>query len=319
MTNDEADLSWRREAISLLRFYSEAGIEIFVDEAPRDRFAETLAEVERRRGAGSGQEAGMPARARMAAPPPSAGSSPSASAGESDRRGAGDPAREARRTDAGSSSPQIGLNLSEDALIADGRERARSARTLAELQEALRSFEGCGLRVTAKTCVFGNGREDADLMLVGEAPGREEDLAGEPFVGRSGRLLDRMLQAIGLDRADVRVTNTVPWRPPGNRPPTPMETAMCLPFVQRQIELVSPKVLVCLGNPASKALLDADEGILRLRGKWKSYTMHMSEGGQIPAIAMLHPAYLLRNPIQKRLAWRDLLALQQKLSELTAS
>lgn len=307
MADAHPDLELKRQAIALLASLSEAGIDVFFDEHPRDRFAETQAEIERRSGG---------------APRKDSASKQATSAQEPGRQAASpprEPSRDARLDEAKASFPAPALPVSGDEAVADARERARSASNLAELQEALLSFEGCGLRVSAKSCVFGNGREDADLMLVGEAPGRDEDLAGEPFVGRSGQLLDKMLLSIGIAREDVRVTNTVPWRPPGNRQPTPVETAMCLPFLQRQIELVRPKVLVSLGNPASIALLDAREGILRLRGKWKSYTMSLGEDGQIPAMAMLHPAYLLRNPAQKRLAWRDLLLLQSKLSELTNS
>ncbi|MER0240313.1 uracil-DNA glycosylase [Fulvimarina sp. MAC8] len=308
MADEHLDIELKRQAIALLTSYSEAGIDAFLNDHPRDRFAETREEIERR--SGSAKRKDDDARSQ---------SKPAHASGMQASTATVEPTRDARLDEAKVSFPAPSLPVSGDAAVADARERARSAASLAELEAALLSFEGCALRVTAKSCVFGNGREDADLMLVGEAPGRDEDLAGQPFVGRSGQLLDRMLQAIGLAREDVRVTNTVPWRPPGNRQPTPVETAMCLPFLQRHIELVRPKILVSLGNPASIALLDAREGILRLRGKWKSYTMSLAEDGQIPAMAMLHPAYLLRNPAQKRLAWRDLLTLQAKLKELTIS
>ncbi|MEN3791990.1 uracil-DNA glycosylase [Fulvimarina sp. MAC3] len=307
MADDHLDIELQRQAIALLTSYSEAGIDALLEDHARDRFAETRAEIERRSGGAMRRDDGR------------SQPNPAQTSGRQAPPAIAKPTRDARLDEAKHSFPTPSLPVSGDAAVADARERARSAANLAELKEALLSFDGCPLRVTAKSCVFGNGREDADLMLVGEAPGRDEDLAGEPFVGRSGQLLDRMLMAIGIARDDVRVTNTVPWRPPGNRPPTPVETAMCLPFLQRQIELVRPKVLVTLGNPASIALLDAREGILRLRGKWKSYTMSLSEDGQIPAMAMLHPAYLLRNPAQKRLAWRDLLLLQSRLKELTTS
>ncbi|EAU42916.1 hypothetical protein FP2506_08741 [Fulvimarina pelagi HTCC2506] len=306
MADEHRAIELKNQAIALLNFYSEAGIDTFWGDHPRDRFAETRAEIERRSGGrGSPATTTQPTRRNEEASPQASPAAASA------------PVRDARLDEAQAGFPAPSLPISGDAAIADARERARSAASLAELEDALRSFEGCALRVTAKSCVFGNGREDADLMLVGEAPGRDEDLEGEPFVGKSGQLLDRMLLSIGLEREAVRVTNTVPWRPPGNRQPTPVETAMCLPFLQRHIELVRPKILVALGNPASIALLDAKEGILRLRGKWKSYTMGLGENDQIPAMAMLHPAYLLRNPAQKRLAWRDLLMLKAKLEDLT--
>jgi uracil-DNA glycosylase family 4 len=149
-------------------------------------------------------------------------------------------------------------------------------------------------------------------MFVGEAPGRDEDLEGLPFVGRSGKLLDRMLAAIGLDRTSVYIANVVPWRPPGNRTPTPQESSICLPFTLRQIELADPDVLVCLGQPAMQTLLGINDGILKTRGRWLSYHTGTRE---IRAIATLHPAYLLRQPLQKRLAWRDFLSIKKALVE----
>ena len=194
----------------------------------------------------------------------------------------------------------------------DAREKARHAASLADLQAAYAAFEGCALKATAKSLVFGNGAENASLMLIGEAPGREEDIAGEPFVGRSGQLLNRMLAAIGLERTDVRVTNIIAWRPPGNRSPTPAETEMCLPFVLRQIELVAPKVVVCLGSPSAKAILSSNDGIMKLRGRWNELALP-GLPAPIQATALLHPAYLLRQPAQKRLAWRDLLGVKDRL------
>ena len=147
-------------------------------------------------------------------------------------------------------------------------------------------------------------------MLVGEAPGREEDIQGKPFVGRSGQLLDRMLSAIGLDREQVYVANVVPWRPPGNRTPSPQETEICKPFIERQIALADPDFLIFLGGASAKQLIGVKEGILRLRGKWKTYDAGLKP---IRCMATLHPAYLLRQPQQKRLAWQDLLSLKQAL------
>ena len=150
-------------------------------------------------------------------------------------------------------------------------------------------------------------------MFVGEAPGADEDRLGRPFVGRAGQLLDRMLAAIGLDRTKVYIANVVPWRPPGNRDPTPQETTVCLPFTRRQIELVAPKILVCLGAPSAQTLLGVKQGITRIRGQWFDYEMG---GTIIKALPMLHPAYLLRQPAQKRAAWRDLRTLDRALREL---
>lgn len=188
---------------------------------------------------------------------------------------------------------------------------AASASTLEELRERMAGFEGCNLKFTAKNMVFADGNPQADIMFVGEAPGRDEDLEGKPFVGRSGQLLDRMLSAIGIDRSSAYISNVIPWRPPGNRAPTPQETEICRPFIERHIELVRPKVLVHLGGASAKTLLNTTEGILRLRGNWRVYSG--AAGLEIPAMPTLHPAYLLRTPAHKRLAWRDFLEVKMKL------
>jgi DNA polymerase len=204
--------------------------------------------------------------------------------------------------------------LPQEEQAARARTLARQARTLDELREIMAGFDGCNLKFTAKNLVFADGNPEADVMFVGEAPGREEDLEGLPFVGRSGRLLDRMLAAIGLDRKNVYIANVIPWRPPGNRTPTPMETEICRPFIERQIELAAPKVLVTLGNPSTKLLLAAQEGILRERGRWRRYVS--PSGLEIDAMPTLHPAYLLRNPAHKKLAWRDFLEIKARLNAL---
>ncbi len=266
---------------ALLAWYEQAGISSFVGEAPRDRFAETQAEASRRRGPVSEQKA-VPVSAPAVRPSVPARPAPIA-------------------PDADAAS--VGL----------AREQAASAASLSDLRAMLAGFTGCGLRQTAKNLVFGNGAEDAAVMFVGEAPGRDEDLAGEPFVGKSGQLLNRMLAAIGIERDAVRVTNTVPWRPPGNRTPTPAETEACLPFTLRHIELVRPRVVVCVGSSSARALLRTDEGITRIRGRWLSLS---TPGGlDVPVMPMLHPAFLLRQPAQKRLAWRDMQSLRQRLGE----
>ena len=198
------------------------------------------------------------------------------------------------------------------ALAAGGSSRIdlNQAGTLAALEAMLAGFEGCALKRTAKSLCFKRGRDDARIMLIGEAPGRDEDLSGKPFVGRAGQLLDRMLNAIGLAEEHVYITNTVYWRPPGNRTPTPEEIEACAPFLARQIELLKPQVLVLLGGAAAKSILGVSEGIMRLRGKWLSYP---SAAGDIATLATLHPAYLLRNTADKRLAWRDLLLVKKAL------
>jgi DNA polymerase len=197
-----------------------------------------------------------------------------------------------------------------DAAIMEAREVARNAGTLAELSATLAAFDGCGLKATAKNLCFYRGAEKARLMLIGEGPGRDEDLQGKPFVGRAGQLLDKMLAAIDLSEADVHITNIVYWRPPGNRTPTPQESQVCRPFLERQIELVSPDFLVFLGGAAAKQMLDTTDGIMRLRGKWRELDVG---GGTRQVLPTLHPAYLLRSPAAKRLAWRDLLAIRAAL------
>ena len=149
-------------------------------------------------------------------------------------------------------------------------------------------------------------------MFVGEAPGRDEDIEGLPFVGRSGKLLDRMLAAIGMDRSSVYIANIVPWRPPGNRTPTPQESQICLPFILRQIELCDPDVVVCLGGPSAQTLLGVKEGITRIRGRWFPFDTGKRE---IRAMPTFHPAFLLRSPLQKRFAWRDFLAVKKALAD----
>ncbi len=191
------------------------------------------------------------------------------------------------------------------------REAARNAPTLDALEAALKGFDGCGLKATAKSLCFYRGAKQARLMLIGEAPGSEEDREGKPFVGRSGQLLDKMLAAIGLTEADVHITNTVYWRPPGNRTPTPQETLICRPFLERQIELVAPDVIATLGGPAAKTILDVADGILKVRGSWRPISI---AGRTVQVMPTLHPAYLLRTPIQKKLAWRDLRAIKTALA-----
>lgn len=185
--------------------------------------------------------------------------------------------------------------------------------SLSELEAAAAAFDGCALKRTAKTTCFSRGSDKAKVMLIGEAPGRDEDLQGKPFVGRAGKLLDKMLAAIGLDETSVYITNTIYWRPPGNRTPTPQEIQSCAPFLARQIELLAPEVIVLLGGAAAKSILETTEGIMRLRGKWKLYH---AKDRDIPTLATLHPAYLLRSPEAKRFAWRDLLMLKERLITL---
>lgn len=198
---------------------------------------------------------------------------------------------------------------------AGAAEQACRAETLEELRAAMENFEGCTLKETAAHMVFGAGKPQARIMIIGEAPGAEEDRRGEPFVGVSGQLLDLMLKSIGLSRDDVYISNILPWRPPGNRKPSEAEVALFTPFIRRHIALVRPKILLLLGGSAVSALMHTNEGITRCRGRWMEYT---DAGLSLPVMASFHPAFLLRTPAQKKMSWRDFLALRQRLDEETA-
>jgi DNA polymerase len=266
---------------ALLRWYNEMGVDLALDDIPHDRFAE----IEMKSALALSLAQGAPAirSAPGYAPPRAAPAIP----------------------------PAAISALSSEAVVLSAREAAERAQTLDELRRALDTFDGCALRKTATQLVFADGNPEARVMLVGEAPGAEEDRAGKPFVGRSGQLLDRMLKAIGLDRTSAYITNVVPWRPPGNRTPTPLETAACLPFTRRHIELSACEILVCLGNPSTQILLGARDGIMRTRGRWLEYD---AGSRTLRAMPMLHPAFLLRQPGHKRLAWRDMRELARALA-----
>lgn len=188
-------------------------------------------------------------------------------------------------------------------------------KNLAELRQALETFEGCALKKTATNLVFADGNPKAKVMLIGEAPGADEDRQGLPFVGVSGQLLDRMLATIGLDRTSVYITNIVPWRPPGNRQPTPQEIAVCKPFVEKHIALIHPEILVLVGGVAMKTLYNTNDGIMRLRGTWQTYDCPGLDK-PIRAIATYHPSFLLRSPGQKAQSWQDLLMIKQALKTI---
>lgn len=195
----------------------------------------------------------------------------------------------------------------------EARKLAASASSLDDLQKLLDAYDGCNLKFRATQLVFADGNPEAKIMLIGEAPGAEEDRQGKPFVGRSGQLLDRMLAAIGLDRTKVYIANTVPWRPPGNRTPTPEEMELCLPFLNRQVELVAPRLVMTLGGPAMQTIFKSTAGIIKMRGRWQELTIGAHK---VDALPTLHPAYLLRNPAAKQQAWTDLLALKLKIDSL---
>ena len=260
----------------LLAFYLEAGVDCALAEEPVNRLADPDIAPAARETAPAQPARSAPTRS-MPAPLPIT-------------RGAPPPA--------------------PDAAIASAREAASTAPTLDALRALLEAFDGCALKHTATRLVFADGNPEARVMFVGEAPGRDEDIEGLPFVGRSGKLLDRMIAAIGLDRSSTYIANVIPWRPPGNRTPTPQETQICLPFIRRQIELVDPDVLVTLGNPSTQALLGTREGIMRSRGKWFDYD---TGSRAIRALPTFHPAYLLRSPSYKRMSWQDLRAISKAL------
>jgi DNA polymerase len=218
-------------------------------------------------------------------------------------------------TPAPQKQPDVVKLESAEETTASAQAMATACNTLEELRAALNAFDQCPLKATAQNLVFGDGNPQADLMIIGEAPGADEDRQGLPFVGVSGQLLDRMLGAIMQDRENSYVTNILPWRPPGNRKPTPFETSLCLPFLLRHIELVEPKALMLLGGTAASTLLETTTGITKLRGTWMNLDLN---GTKIPCLPTYHPAYLLRQPAQKRDAWRDLLSMRKQLHDMGA-
>jgi DNA polymerase len=270
----------------LLSFYAEAGVDAAVGETPNDYLSAPPISP-------TATPSGPPA-------PQAAARSPTLAP----------KARENAPAYAAPPAPQPAAPAVPEAAVMAAREAAKTAASLDELRALLDKFNGCALKATASRLVFADGNPEGRVMFVGEAPGRDEDIEGLPFVGRSGKLLDQMLKSIGLDRTKVYIANIVPWRPPGNRTPTPVETQICLPFVQRQIELADPDILVCVGGPSAGGLLNM-QGILKNRGRWVTYNTGTRE---IRAMATLHPAYLLRSPIAKRLAWRDMLAIKKALA-----
>lgn len=220
-------------------------------------------------------------------------------------------------------TPEVGAMASPEAR-GEAVRLASAARTLDELRAAIAAFDGIPIKKHATNMVFADGDPSAPIMVVGDAPGADEDLLGRPFVGVSGQLLDRMLAAIGRDRAatdptsSIYISNVLNWRPPGNRTPTPTEIEISLPFIERHIALVRPKILILSGGVAAKALLNTDVGITKLRGKWVDYTPQVmtADGFSVPCLPMYHPSFLLRTPARKREAWADLLTIQARLSQV---
>jgi len=204
--------------------------------------------------------------------------------------------------------------LSVDQIAQEAEQLARTCTALPALHEAIKNFDGCRLKKTATHTVFSDGNPLSHIMLIGEAPGVDEDRQGRPFVGENGHFLDRMFKAIGLDRAkDFYLANILPWRPPGNRSPTVEEITICLPFIKRHIELFNPKLIILLGGTSAATLLNSSLGITRLRGKWAEYDL---KDNKIPVRALFHPAYLLRQAKAKGDTWADLLEIKAKIGEL---
>jgi len=277
----EEALPSREDLASLLKWYVDQGYDETIGEEAVDRFAIVA-------------KAPAPAAAPVtpSAPTPFRPAAPSPAA-----------------------APRAPVPLESPQVVEDARTLAAGCNTIEELEAAIRSFEGCALKRTAKNTVFADGLPSAPVMIVGEAPGADEDRLGKPFVGVSGQLMDRMMEAIGLKRGEgFYITNILFWRPPGNRTPTLAEQGMCLAFTRRHIELARPKLVVLAGATSAKAVLDTAEGITRLRGKWTS--VRLDDGTEIPTMPTFHPAYLLRSPASKRQSWIDMLAIDKKLKEL---
>lgn len=265
-------ISRASSAAALLDWYSDMGVTEAISEEPADRFDESAHAKPTKR---------SDARSTSAAP-----------------------------QERPQNSRTVFSDVAPDEAVMDARERAAKATSLEELEKALEGFNGCPLKATAKNTCFKRGSDAARIMFIGEGPGRDEDIQGKPFVGRAGKLLDKMLTSISLSEDHVYITNIVYWRPPGNRTPTLQEVEACLPFLNRQVELLDPDILVLIGGPASQNLLGTKEGVMRLRGKWKECELG---GKKRRALPILHPAYLLRTPAAKRQAWRDLLTLKTEL------
>jgi len=264
----------------ILEWYVEAGVDILLEDAPVNRFTESkVAAAEKTQAAKRPSPDEILARRT-----------------ETQRRPA--PAQATPAT------------IPDAQAVETAQEMAAKCESLDALKTAMANFGGCNLKRTAKSLVFADGNPEAKIMFIGEAPGRDEDIQGLPFVGRAGQLLDKILAAIDLTRETAYISNVIPWRPPGNRTPTPQETEICRPFIERHIELVSPEIIVMLGGSSAKTLMKTTDGIMKLRGKW---TELITEKSKTPAMPSLHPAYLLRQPAHKRLAWQDFLQVKMKL------
>ncbi len=281
------------ELAALLHFHADAGVDWLLEDEPLDRFAEFAAGRQAR----APQRSSEPQQPEIRSAPQQAAPSP----------------RQAARAPAAAPPAPVNVALPDDQAIASARFAAESARSLVELKTALESFNGCNLKNSARNTVFAEGDPSSGIMIVGPMPDADDDREGLPFTGKTGLLLDRMLAAIGLDRGKLMLTNVVPWRPPGNRSPSGPEMEICRPFIERQIALAEPKVLLLLGNFTARFFFGGSGTIHTMRGQWRDVAVGP---GTAPAIAMLHPQELLNAPASKSLAWNDLLAFQARLRDL---
>jgi len=271
----------------IMEWYAQAGVDVLLEDAPVNRFTEVP-------------------------PPPRVKKPQTSNASPAEFLAKQNATRQATAQNPASSQALStpSATIPDSAAIESARELAKSAETIDDLKQTLNRFEGCNLKRTAKSLVFSDGNPDARVMVVGGVPERDDDIHGVPFSGRSGQLFDRMLSAIGLDRTSVYISNTIPWRPPGNRKPTPQEIEICRPFIERHMELVKPDIIVLFDDLSAKTVLKTTNGIMKLRGKWGEFK---TENLTIPALPTLHPSYLLTQPAHKALAWQDLLQVKMKL------
>ncbi len=279
------------ELAALLHFHADAGVDWLLEEQPVDRFAE----FEAMRAARRGSQATQP-RAESTAP---------AARSQAERRQAAKPAAPQP------APPRAAPAIPDEQAVEQARFAAESARSLGELKTAIEAFNGCNLKNSARSTIFASGTQEGRIMVIGPMPSADDDREGAPFAGRAGQLLDRMLAAIGLRRDEILLTNVIPWRPPGNRAPSPPEIEICRPFIERQIALAEPKAVLLLGNFTARHFFGGAETIHGLRGQWREIDIL---GRTVPAMASLHPQELLTAPINKRLAWNDLLAFKNYIT-----
>jgi DNA polymerase len=280
------------ELAALLHFHADAGVDWLLEDQPVDRFAEFEAMRAARQGA------------RAAQPRPEA--TAAAARPQTERRPAAKPA-----SSPAAAPPRATPAIPDEQAVEQARFAAESARSLSELKTALEAFNGCNLKNSARSTIFASGTPEGRIMVIGPMPSADDDREGAPFAGRAGQLLDRMLAAIGLKRDEILLTNVIPWRPPGNRAPSPPEIEICRPFIERQIALAEPKAVLLLGNFTARHFFGSTETIHGLRGEWREISV---SGRTIPAIASLHPQELLTAPVNKRLAWSDLLTFKNYIA-----